>query len=111
MPLNLRDRPLLGRFSNLIVRPMSFDAVAQLIDLIYEVDSMIISETLLDQERIDASLDRIDQPQLQVWTCAMLARLIQADGAVHDNEKAFLSHVLNYWEISPEDLREQLESA
>lgn len=95
MPLNLRDRPLLGRFSNLIVRPMSFDAVAQLIDLIYEVDSMIISETLLDQERIGASLDRIDQPQLQVWTCAMLARLIQADGAVHDNEKAFLSHVLN----------------
>lgn len=91
--------------------PMSFDAIAQLIDLVYEVDSMIISDTLLDHERINASLDRIDQPQSQLWTCAMLARLIQADGEVHDNEKAFLSHGLNYWEISPEGLREQFEPA
>jgi hypothetical protein len=34
----------------------------------------------------------------------MLLRLIHADGELHDNEKAFLSHVLNRWDIDPQAL-------
>lgn len=91
--------------------PMSFESVARLIDLVYEADSMIISEKLLDEERINATLDRIDNPQLRFWTCAMLTRLIQADDEIHESEKAFLNHVLDRWEISPETFREQFEQA
>jgi len=84
--------------------PMSLESVSHLIDLVYEADPTVLGEKLLDQERIDDALDGIDDPQLQLWTCSMLLRLIHADGELHDNEKAFLSHVLNRWDIDPQAL-------
>lgn len=83
---------------------MSLESVSHLIDLVYEADPAVLGEKLLDQERIDDTLDCIDDPQLQLWTCSMLLRLIHADGELHDNEKAFLSHVLNRWDIDPQAL-------
>lgn len=87
--------------------PMSLESVSHLIDLVYEADPAVLGEKLLDQERIDDTLDCIDDPQLQLWTCSMLLRLIHADGELHDNEKAFLSHVVNHWDIDPKELDNQ----
>jgi hypothetical protein len=89
--------------------PMSFDTVSHLVDLVYEADPAVLSEKLLDEERIDNAIDRVDDPQLQLWTCSMLLRLVHADGELHDNEKALLSHIFNRWEISPEELRGEEE--
>ncbi len=85
--------------------PMSFDAVSHLVDLVYEADPAVLGEKLLDEERINNAIDRVDDPQLRLWTCSMLLRLVHADGELHDNEKALLGHIFNRWEISPEELR------
>lgn len=67
---------------------MSFDDISQLVDLIYDTDSTVIKATLLDDKRIDETLDRIDNPQLQLWICGMLLYLIKADNVIHENEKS-----------------------
>lgn len=90
--------------------PLSLDAVSHLVDLVYEADPAVLGEKLLDEERINDAIDRIDDPQLRLWTCSMLLRLIHADGELHDNEKALLSHIFNRWEISPEELRGEEET-
>jgi uncharacterized tellurite resistance protein B-like protein len=87
--------------------PMPLETVSRLVDLVYEADPTLLGEKLLDEERINATLDRIDNPQLRLWTCSMLLRLVHADDELHDNEKALLRHVLNRWGISPEALGDQ----
>ena len=88
---------------------MSFDDISQLVDLIYDTDSTVIKATLLDDKRIDETLDRIDNPQLQLWICGMLLYLIKADNVIHENEKAFLNHVLKHWGITSDMFLDQLE--
>ena len=88
---------------------MSYEAVSRLVDLVYAADPAVLAEKLLDEERINNALDRVDDPQLQLWTCSMLLRLVHADGELHDNEKALLSHIFDRWEISPEELRGEEE--
>ncbi|MEI2784047.1 MAG: hypothetical protein V9H25_23615 [Candidatus Competibacter sp.] len=87
--------------------PMSYEAVSRLVDLVYAADPAVLAEKLLDEERINNALDRVDDPQLQLWTCSMLLRLVHADGELHDNEKILLNHIFNRWEISPEELLDE----
>jgi len=89
--------------------PMSFETVSHLVDLVYQADPAVLGEKLLDEERINNAIDRVDDPQLRLWICSMLLRLAHADGELHDNEKALLSHVFNRWEIDPEELRGEEE--
>ena len=87
--------------------PMSYEAVSRLVDLVYAADPAVLAEKLLDEERINNALDRVDDPQLQLWTCSMLLRLVHADGELHENEKILLNHIVNRWEISPEELLDE----
>lgn len=89
--------------------PMSFDTLSHLVDLVYEADPAVLGEKLLDEDRINNAIDRVDDPQLRLWICSMLLRLVHADGELHDNEKALLSHIFDRWEISPEELRGEEE--
>jgi uncharacterized tellurite resistance protein B-like protein len=91
--------PLLNREGS-----MDMESVSHLVELVNRADPTLLGESLLDGERLDATLDRIDDRRLQLWIGSMLVRMVHADGEVHDNEKVLVSHVLNRWSIAPESL-------
>lgn len=88
--------------------PMSLEGASRLIDLIYDSDPELILDNMLDEERIDAALARIDNPQLRLWTVSLLVKLTQIDGEAHENERELLHYVLSRWGISREMLNEEL---
>jgi len=89
--------PLLGRET-----PADRESLARLVELINQADPTLISDQLLDKERLNAALDRIDDPRLQIWTSCVLVRLVRADGNLDSKEKLLVSHILNRWGIKPE---------
>jgi hypothetical protein len=90
---------LLGRDT-----PADAEAVKHLVDLIKGEDPTLLGEKLLDRGNLDAALDRITDPRLQLWTSHVLVRLVNADKDLDANEKLLVSYVLNRWGISPESL-------
>lgn len=88
--------------------PMSLEAASRLIDLIYDSDPDLIFEMMLDEERIDAALARIDDPPLRLWTVSMLAKLVQAYGEADEKERGLLHYILNRWGISRDALNGEL---
>lgn len=93
--------PLLDRRS-----PRDMDALSRLVQLVAHADPALLPAAVLDLESLNETLDRIDDPRLQVWTSSLLVRLVNADGAVHGNERFLVSHVINRWGISPQALAE-----
>lgn len=89
--------PLLGRDT-----PADLESVSKLVELMKQADPDLLAEKLLDKERLNAALDRIDDPRLQLWTSCVLVRLVHADKNMDSNEKLLVSHVLNRWGITPE---------
>ncbi|MBL8251304.1 MAG: hypothetical protein JNK31_06525, partial [Candidatus Competibacter sp.] len=88
--------------------PMSLEAASRVVDLIYDSDPDLIFEMMLDEERVDAALARIDDPQLRLWTVSMLAKLIQVDDEAHENERGLLHYILNRWGILRDALNGEL---
>ena len=84
--------------------PMDQESVSRLVQLVNRADPTLLGESLLDGERLNAALDRIDDRRLQLWISSMLVRMVHADGELHDNEKLLVSHVLKRWDITPESL-------
>ncbi len=91
--------PLLNREGS-----MDMETVSSLVQLVNRADPTLLGESLLDGERLNATLDRIDDRRLQLWIGSVLVRMVQADGELHDNEKILVSHVLKRWDIAPESL-------
>jgi hypothetical protein len=60
---------------------------------------------LLDKEMIDFTLAEIDEREKQLQICSAILVLSQADGDFSASEQALLSHVLQTWQISLEDLQ------
>lgn len=84
--------------------PMDLESVSRLVQLVNRADPTLLGDSLLGGERLDATLDRIDDRRLQLWIGSVLVRMVHADGDVHDNEKILVSHVLKHWSIAPESL-------
>ena len=57
---------------------------------------------LLDQRRIDQLLEEVDDPVLRATTVALIANILRSDGKVARTEAAFLKHLLERWEFSPQ---------
>lgn len=91
--------PLLNREA-----PMDLASASRLVQLVNRADPALIGESLLEGNRLDATLDRIDDRRLQLWIGSMLVRMAHANGEAHDNEKILIGHVLNRWNIAPESL-------
>jgi hypothetical protein len=89
--------PLLGRET-----PPDFDSVSKLAGLMKQADATLLADQLLSRKRLDAALDRIDDPRLQLWISCVLVRLVHADKNFDSNERRLVSYVLNRWGIAPE---------
>jgi hypothetical protein len=65
-------------------------------------DETLLADQLLSWKQLDAALDRIDDPRLQLWTSCVLVSLANAHENVGSNERLQVSYVLNRWGIAPE---------
>ena len=94
----------ISEMSSLLGRdiPADRDSVKRLIELINDTDPTLFSDQLLDENYLNATLDRITDKRLQLWTGSILLRLIPADATADAKEKMLLRHVLKRWGISPE---------
>ncbi len=63
---------------------------------------------LVDQSRIDAMLDEVQDPEARLRACEVMLNVISADGKALEVERALLSHVLGRWDLTPQALESGL---
>jgi hypothetical protein len=80
----------------------SRESVTRLVELVKQADETLLADQLLSRKQLDAALDRIDDPRLQLWTSRVLVRLVHAHENPDSNERKLVSYVLNRWGITPE---------
>lgn len=66
---------------------------------------------LVDELRINAIVDGVDDRDRRVQVCAMILNIMHADGTYAAAELAVLDHVMARWGLSLEGLEAELEKA
>ncbi|MEW9898833.1 hypothetical protein ABWL39_09385 [Chitinivorax sp. PXF-14] len=58
----------------------------------------------VDRARIDALLDTVEEPKKRLLLCAMVLDMSKADAEFSEIEMAILTHMLDRWHLTLEDI-------
>lgn len=91
---------------------------AQFMEVVHEYCSDLLASSsrsghvkLIDQKRIDEIIDCVDNPPARILACSMILNVAHADKHFADTELAVFRHVLERWNLTLEELHEQLRKA